>query len=447
MDLELIQKLLTFYGGEVPHGPAGDEMMRSRQQTAALETTPENIRRDLQPAEIDDILAYMGWNLWDQLAMRGTEGESGLVPRQEYEAVGTVQTWRRYPEFMEVITDAVGVDGIVDMGATSRREIGTKANLLHIWCTGIPPAFGRGILVGLGMAKASERTAELAQIMQFCRQLYHGLWGGGPMYASSRQNQAALLDSDWLDRFAADRVALDDADRRGFYQGFSATVELLGFLLNLDNRLGLSDTGPYPLPGGGGGGTPAGDGGFMLVRDHFLSEDVYHWFDVAEGLPHAITQAMFFQPPPELRMSVLDIGTCFADPPNYLPYLTGMAIYARDRWDTPVSEVRRLDETEMASIQAKSQDATMRLYGRLANMPRRDKIWAGAQVYATDFLLPWARLAGVWPKLVTEHDFFEADPVTSEAYYRLTDGTAAELVPRLFIAGGAFMSTSDDAGS
>lgn len=433
MDLELIQKLLTFYGGEVPHGAEGDAIMRQRQQTGILETTDENIRRDLTVEEIDDLLAYMGWNLWDQLAMRGTEGESGLIPRQEYEAVGTVQIWQRYPEFIEVITEAVGVDGLVELGATPRREIGTKANLLHMWCTGIPPAFGRGILVGLGMAKPGDRVDGLAAAFQFNRRLYHGAWGGGPMYGSSRDYQAQLLEPEWLERFADERTELADDDRRAFFQSFSASTELLGFLLNLDCRLGLADTGPYPLP----------DGGFLLVRDHFLNEDVYHWFDVAEGLPHCVTQAMFFRNPGEMARHVLDIGTVFTEPRNYLPYLTGMALYARDRWDTPVSEIRLIDEDEMRSIQAKGQDATMRLYGRLAVMPRRDKIWSGAQVYATDFILPWARLAGVWPKLVEEHDFFEVDPVASEAYYRLTDGTAAELVPRLFITGGAFMPTSE----
>ena len=30
----------------------------------------------------------MGFNLWDCLALRATEGESGLIPRQEYEAIG-----------------------------------------------------------------------------------------------------------------------------------------------------------------------------------------------------------------------------------------------------------------------------------------------------------------------------------------------------------------------
>jgi hypothetical protein len=49
---------------------------------------------------------------------------------------------------------------------------------------------------------------------------------------------------------------------------------------------------------------------------------------------------------------------------------------------------------------------------------------------------PFAREAGVWDEFVNEHDFFELDPVASEAYYRLVaGGTAVELMPRLFLMG------------
>ena len=67
--------------------------------------------------------------------------------------------------------------------------------------------------------------------------------------------------------------------------------QLLVFLLYFDNRLGLGDSGPYPTE----------DGGFLIVRDHFLHDDVYHWFDITEGLPHVITQAMYFRPPPGMK--------------------------------------------------------------------------------------------------------------------------------------------------
>ena len=106
---------------------------------------------------------------------------------------------------------------------------------------------------------------------------------------------------------------------------FNATTQLLTFLLHFDSRLGLGDTGPYPTE----------DGGFLIVRDHFLYDDVYHWFDIAEGLPHVITQAMYFRPPPGMTVTVNDLSTVFTRPASYMPHLAGMAVYARERWDTP----------------------------------------------------------------------------------------------------------------
>ena len=44
-----------------------------------------------------------------------------------------------------------------------------------------------------------------------------------------------------------------DPEQRALFQKFSASTELMGFLLHFDNRSGLADSGPYPT----------GDGGFV----------------------------------------------------------------------------------------------------------------------------------------------------------------------------------------
>lgn len=122
----------------------------------------------------------------------------------------------------------------------------------------------------------------------------------------------------------------------------------------------------------------------MIVRDHFLHDPIYHWHDVAEELPHAITQAMIFKPDVDMTVQLLDIGTLFTKPANYLPYLKGAAVYARDRWDIPVNEIRRLDEEEMKLIVERCEGASSRLYKRIATMSPRDRIMAGATTYYAD---------------------------------------------------------------
>lgn len=425
--MEQVIPLLHHLRGEIPHGAEGDVMMRERMGSEVTRLTAESLRRDLTVEEVNDFIDYAAWNVWDALALRSTEGESGLIPRQEYEAFGCINQWLRFPAFVRLITDRVGADGVVRIGGTARREPASKANQLHIWGSAITPIFGRGLLVRLGLAPEDEGTREVAELVQFQRRLAAGFWDdGGEMFSSSRGYAAPVLDRAWIDRFAADVQPFTGEDQRSVHQRFNATTEITGFLLHFDNRSGLSDTGPYPLP----------DGGFMIVRDHFLHDPVYHWHDVAEDLPHCLTQAMVFHPTEDLQVNVLDIGTLFSEPANYLQHLTGMAVYARDSWDTPIEELRRVDEDEMHRILETCDAATTKLYKRIASMSPRDKIMCGAQVYYTEFVAPFARLAGVWDELVREHDFFEIDPRAAEAYYPLVrDKQAAVVVPEAFLMG------------
>jgi hypothetical protein len=431
-----IQHLIRFYGGEVPHGSEGDRQMRAKQATDALVLSDESLARDLTTPEANDLLTYFGWNFWDILSARVTEGESGLIPRQEYEALGIMEHWMRNVRAQRVIQEAVGADGLREIGALARHEVGTKVNLLHIWAAGMGTSFGRGIALGLGLHAPHVGWDDMKFSLQFQRHLFRGMWDDqGPMFTSNRGYELPILDQDLLDRFADERHAIADGEQRRLFQKFSATTELLGFLLHFDSRLGLGDSGPYPVPGGG----------WMVVRDHFLNDPHLHWSDVSDDLPHAITQAMFFKDDPGMKVSLVDNGTLWTQPANYLKNLVGVAVYARDRWDTPISELRLLDEAEMNTILARSDRAAQALYRRIAAMSRRDKIEAGIHVYCADFVVPFARAAGVWDQLVAD-GYLEVDQRTANAYYPMVvEGQAAELIPRLFITGGGFQPLPDGA--
>ena len=169
------------YLDRIPGGIEGDLQMRAELRTDILEATPENIARNrLTTEEIDDYLAYSGWNLWDLLAARQTEGENSLIPRQEYECTGFLQCWLQYPRFFEAITAELGVDGLVDLWATGRREPGSKINQAHAWAIGQMPLIGRGLAVALGIQRADERLDELNTVVQFARRTMHGAVGPGP---------------------------------------------------------------------------------------------------------------------------------------------------------------------------------------------------------------------------------------------------------------------------
>jgi hypothetical protein len=416
--LAQIQLLLEKFGGEVPHGAEGDAIMRKTLSTSVLELTDDLVDRPLSVAEVNDVLRYLTWNEWDALAARATEGESGLIPRQEYEALGILNAWFRHPGWLRVIEDTVGARGVVDIGAAAQREIGTKVNLLHAWAVLCAPFFGRGIAIEMGL---------------HARRLYQGLWGSGGMFSSMRDYHAPLLGSEWLERFEADRIELLDDAARAAFQQFNASAELMGFLHHFDNRLGLGDSGPYPTA----------DGGFVVVRDLFVNEPAFEWSELSGDLPYSITMAMAFGPDSGLSVKVTDLSTMFTEPTNYLQHLAGVSVYTRATWDTPASEVRALSVDDMADLRGRVEKASAALYRHIAGMDHREKVLAGAKTYTLGFILPFARAAGVVDELAANHGLFEVSP-EAEAVYEQIGGVAAEMIPRLFLTGSWGVPVPDD---
>ena len=174
----------------------------------------------------------------------------------------------------------------------------------------------------------------------------------------------------------------------------------------------------------------------MLVRDHWLHEPAYPWTASTEGLPYCVIEAMVFRPDEPMDVKINDIGTTFTKPVDYLRHLSGVAVYAKDQEDTPMSELRRIDATEMQEITARSMSATTQLYRMLAEKDREQKIRDGINVYATDHIRPIARDAGVWEQLKPRID--ELQELTLAGWPNLADGQAATVLAPLFVKGLAY---------
>jgi hypothetical protein len=383
------------------------------------------MHRALTVQEVNEAVRYYTWNEWDALAARATEGESGLIPRQEYEAMGIMNCWFMHPEWLRAIEDEVGPDGVIAIGDRARHEVGTKINMLHIWAMATATSFGRGIALELNLHDQDFKADRVRQSFEVVRRLYKGLWGNGPMLTSMRDFEGPVLDPSWIDRFAADRISLENDEARSTFQRFNGAAELMGFLLHFDNRLGLGDTGPYPLP----------DGGFVLVRDLFVNEPAFPWSEETEGLPYAFTIAMFFDADSGVETQMTDLSTVFTTPANYLPYVKGISVYARETWDTPMEELRTLSLDELAQYRTRCEQQSTKLYARIAAMSKKEKIEAGAFVYTAGFALPFARAAGIHEELVTHQRFNEIHPAVAACYDTIISGVATEMIPRLFLTG------------
>ncbi len=424
--LAQIMALLERFGGEVPHGSEGDRIMRAEMTTDVLLVDDDaSLHRPLTREEVNEAIRYYTWNEWDALAARATEGESGLIPRQAYEAMGIANCWFTHPIWLKAIEDRIGVDGVIAIGDSARHEIGSKINLVHLWAMATAPSFGRGIALELGLHDPDFRADRIRETFAIARRLYKGFWGSGPILTSMKEYVAEVLDRSWIDRFAEDRIALDDDAARSAFQRFQGAAELLGFLLHFDNRLGVSDHGPYPLD----------DGGFVLVRDVFLNEPAWPWNNAASGLPWSVTMALFFPPGTPLEVQVVDISTVFTKPANYVPYISGVAAYRRETWDAPMDTVRALSLDDMTALRADCEREAADLYGRIAAMSEREKVEAGALTYSAGFALPVVRRAGMVDELVRDHHLVDLHPAIAASYDTIVSGVATEMIPRLFLTG------------
>jgi hypothetical protein len=426
-----VQKYLEKYLGEIPQGVEGDRLIRQRLAVPFMDTTDESVRKDaLAKDEVNSWLDYAAWNLWDFILGRASEGESGLIPRQEYETISFVQQWNQYPRFIRMLTDEIGVDGILELAKTSSHEVGTKINVTRNWAASVCPILGRGIGIELEQDTPDSRREDLDTLIQFGRRLQHGTWGGGSGLVSGRDFKLPVLAPEFLSTLVDQTKSLEDPDKLATFRRFNATTELFGFMLHYDCRAGMADTGPYPLP----------DGRFAIVRDHFLNETAYPWSGVADGLPYAVTQVMIF-PSDKVSITINDIQTTFSQPSNYLEFLEGAVVFARDKMDTPMSGLRVLDDAEMADISKMCHRKTLDMYKMLAKKSTEEKIRDGIMVYTREFLLSHATRAGVWGKF-TEAGFDTLQPNAEAAWPVLTSGRAAEILTPVLLFGKGFPPVS-----
>lgn len=434
----------NFVGMEpVTDGILGDKMMKARAKSGVLEKVSKDdvLRDQFSIDELNDLNNYVAWNIWDVLVMRATEGVSGMIPRQEYEILAFMHEFYRWPELLAMTTREVGgAQGVMDIGATARREIGTKINSVHDWAIGaVGFGMGRCGLLALEVMKADEYVQESNEILKFMQRVLWGKRQDGYILNSQDRYRVRIHEQDFLDSIVSQVEELEpDSPKHAQFTRFNAAAELLSFLDHYDCRLGLGDTGPYELP----------DGNILILRDLFVNEEVFHWSDVCAdaGLPHCYTLALVIDPErmalDEIRVN--DISTTFTRPKNYIEAIVGGAVFAREKWDTPMGEVYPIRIDDLGEHLGRVQTATLKLYSKTSKMCRRDLIWNGQYVYYIDMILPHLRLAGTYDKACRDYDFWEIDQRVANYYYDITKrGFAQETVPSKIFSGAGYLPFPD----
>ncbi|MBN9110401.1 MAG: hypothetical protein J0I34_16675 [Pseudonocardia sp.] len=436
----------NFVGMEpVTDGIKGDKMMKSRAKSKVLEKVSKDdvLRDEFTIDELNDLNNYLAWNIWDVLVMRATEGVSGMIPRQEYEILAFMHEFYRWPEILRMTTEEVGGgQGIMDIGATARREIGTKVNAVHDWCIGaVGFGMGRCGLLALEAIGPGDYVGESNEILKFMQRVLWGKRQDGYILNSQDRYRCRIHEQDFLDQLVGQLEPIEHGSaKHSAFTQFNAAAELLSFLDHYDCRLGLGDTGPYELA----------NGNLLILRDLFVNEEVFHWSDVCEdaGLPHCYTLALEIDPEKmaldEIRVN--DISTTFTRPKNYIEAIVGGAVFAREKWNTPMGEVYPIKIDNLGDHLGRVQQATLKLYTKTSKMCRRDLIWNGQYVYYIDMILPHLRLAGTYDKACRDYDLWEIDQRVANYYYDITKrGFAQETVPSKIFSGAGYLPFPDGA--
>jgi hypothetical protein len=426
----------------IPDGILGDKMIRSRMKSKVLEKVDhaDVLNEQFTLDELNDLNNYLAWNIWDVLVMRATEGVSGMIPRQEYEILSFMNEFYRYPEIMRYVTDKIGAQGVIDIGTSARREIGTKINCVHDWCLGAV-AFGMGrcgLLAGEWI-KPDDYVEESNIILKFMQRVLWGKRQDGLILNSQDRYRCQIHDDDFIADLRTQIVDFEPgSEEQHIFEQFNATAELMSFFDHYDCRLGLGDTGPYQLP----------DGRILIVRDLFVNEEVFHWSDVCEELPHCYTLLVVVDPAQmgleEIRVN--DISTTFTIPKNYVPAITGGAVLVREKWDTPMGEVYPVKLGDLEPHLEKIRDATFKMYKKTAMMSRHTLCLNGIYSYYIEMILPHLRRAGLYDEVCAKFDFWEIDQRVMNYYYEITKRNFVQVtVPMKIFSGEGYLPFSDDA--
>ena len=426
----------------IPDGILGDKIIRSRMKSGVMEkvTHAEVLNDQFTLDELNDLNNYLAWNIWDVLVMRATEGVSGMIPRQEYEILSFMNEFYRYPEFMRYVTDNIGAQGVIDIGTSARREIGTKINCVHDWCLGAV-AFGMGrcgLLAGEWI-KPDDFVEESNIILKFMQRVLWGKRQDGLILNSQDRYRCQIHEQDFLDDLRTQIVDFEPgSEDQHIFEQFNATAELMSFFDHYDCRLGLGDTGPYPLP----------DGRILIIRDLFVNEDVFHWSDVCEELPHCYTLLVVVDPAvmglEEIRVN--DISTTFTIPKNYVPFITGGAVLVREQWDTPMGEVYPVKLSDLEPHLEKIREATFKMYKKTAAMSRHTLCLNGIYSYYIEMILPHLRRAGLYDEVCAKFDFWEIDQRVMNYYYEITKRNFVQVtVPMKIFSGAGYLPFSEEA--
>ncbi len=318
------------------------------------------------------------------LTAQRTALESALIPITAYILVACVEAYRRYPELMRDIAEAMPPD---EIGRTG-HVVGNEIDSVRLWAAANFPLVGRNVLATAGMLDFADDEIRMAHVFDFWSRAAVAYRGDG-FHQAADAGGVVTPYAAYVDEIVAACAPVGGGadgqgdDRRARIVRLNALLTSYEFLLWFDTRSGYQDSGPYVL-----------DDGRVLLLRHFVKLGVsdFAWsIDVASAMPYTTALAAFVLRDTTVKVS--DFGTAVTDPEDYLSRLDAFAFF-----DTSHATLVAVSDAAMDELAAAAKAAQRAQYRKIAAMDRRDKIDAGAYVYFS-FLRPFAVAAGVADQL------------------------------------------------
>src|SRR3954469_8465699 len=215
-----------------------------------------------------------------ELTSQRTALESALIPITAYIVIGCVEAYRRYPELMLRIAEAMPPEDIGRAG----RGLGLEIDTVRMWSIANFHFVGRSALMQAGMVDFEADLARTAIVLDFWERASGAFRGGDGTHQAADAAGVVTPFVGYVHDIIDACAPLDDAARTRMTR-VNALLTSYEFLLWFDTRSGYQDSGPYALP----------DGRSLLLRQFVkLGISDFAWSaEVAADMPYASVLAAF----------------------------------------------------------------------------------------------------------------------------------------------------------
>jgi len=359
--------------------------------------------------EWNQVLDQIGRAYKAELRLR-TMFDSELFSLNSYIIMGHLEDYLRTSTRIRAIEARMGAGEVVGAGL----RLGTKRNFIYLAAVLMHYFAGRELFVNLGDVDTASDLDDHLVVLDFWRRATIALRTDGALtnVGATPPNSSRVLDDGTVERMVNDLIPVDSGVLTSVRQ-LSAQLMSYCFLENCDSRIGVCDTGPYPL----------GDGRFLAVRELCTDSGDFEWTDgIRDLVPHHnFVIAYGFGDDVAMQTNVW--GSAWFTPHDYLRHMGHFRVYVTDN-----GTLTPLTVSELRPLTAAVRKAHKQLYVRYAQMSRKERALCATRVYAGK-LKAWARVAGAYDDID-----WSLSPRVLQLYDRLSDNEfALELLGRVFV--------------